>query len=42
MYWQQIQQNFKLEESSHMRASESLVGPVEFILHWPGGPVGWK
>ena len=22
------------------RASESLVGPVEFRLHWFGGPVG--
>ena len=25
-----------------MRASETLVGPVESILHWSGGPVGWK
>ena len=23
-------------------ASESMVGPVEFRLHWSGGPVGWK
>ena len=28
----------------YKRASESLVGPVEFRLHWSGGPVhvGWK
>ena len=25
-----------------MRASKSMVGPVESILHWSGGPVGWK
>ena len=24
----------------YKRASESLVGPVEFRLHWSGGPVG--
>ena len=42
MYWQQIQHNLTLDESGHMRASESLVRPVESILHWPGGPVSWK
>ena len=24
----------------YKRASESLVGPVEFRLHWSGGPEG--
>ena len=24
------------------RHSHSVIGPVQFILHWSGGPVGWK
>ena len=31
MYVQQIQDNLTLKEPGHMRASESLVGPVESI-----------
>ena len=49
MYCQQIQHNLTLKEPGHFliytfykRASESLVGPVKSILHWSGGPVGWK
>ena len=44
MYWQQIQYNLTLKEPGHMymRASESLVRPVESILHWFGWSVGWK
>ena len=49
MYWQKIQHNLTLKEPGHFliytfyrRASESLVGPVESMLHWSGGPVGWK
>ena len=49
MYWQQIQHNLALnilKELCHLHnlyaASESLVGPVESIFHWSGGPVGWK
>ena len=43
MYWQQIQHyNLTFKEPGHMRTSESLVGPVESILHWSPGPVGWK
>ena len=35
-----IERDFVL--TIYKRASESLVGPVEFRLHWFGGPVGWK
>ena len=35
-----IERNFVL--TFYKRASESLVGPVEFRLDWSGGPVGWK
>ena len=44
MYWQQIhvQHNLTLKEPGHMRASESLIGPVPSILHWSDGLVGWK
>ena len=40
MYLQQIPHSLTLKEPGPMRASESLVGPVESILHWSGGPVG--
>ena len=49
MYWQQIQHNLTLREPGpflikkiYRRASGSLVGPVESILHWSGGPAGWN
>ena len=42
MYWQHIHHNLTLKEPGHMWASESLVGPVESILHWSGGPEGWR
>ena len=35
-----IERDFVL--TFYKRASESLVGPVEFWWHWSGGPVGWK
>ena len=37
-----LQQNAILKEPGLMRAGESLIGPVESILHWSGGPVGCK